>query len=122
MIVYVKRNIFDSDDEAFVNPVNTVGVMGKGLALQFKQKFPNMYMKYRQACLDGDIDIGKLFVVKERYENRDVYIINFPTKKEWWKPSRYEYIRLGLDDLVHVINKYNMKSVSIPALGVGMVV
>ena len=88
MIKYLTGNIFDSKAEALVNTVNTVGVMGKGVALQFKKAYPNNFKAYSQACKDEQIDIGKLFVTKDgNVSTGEKYIINFPTKKNWRKPS-----------------------------------
>lgn len=120
MIKYVKGNILDSDAQALVNTVNTEGVMGKGIALQFKKAFPNNYKQYKIACKEGAIDIGKLFM----YEDLNIYtgkklIINFPTKKSWRKPSEYFYIEKGLDDLIDLIEKSDIKSIAIPPLGAG---
>ncbi|MEQ8471904.1 MAG: macro domain-containing protein [Marinoscillum sp.] len=120
MIRYLTGNILDSEAEALVNTVNTVGVMGKGIALQFKKVYPNNFKAYSQACKDEQIDIGKLFVTKDRsVSTGEKYIINFPTKKNWRKPSEYEYIEKGLKDLLNVIDSYNIKSIAIPPLGAG---
>ncbi|MEL6556911.1 MAG: macro domain-containing protein [Bacteroidota bacterium] len=120
MIKYQTGNILDSDAEALINTVNTVGVMGKGIALQFKNAYPNNFKAYYQACKEERIDIGKLFVTKEgNVSSGEKYIINFPTKKNWRKPSEYEYIEKGLDDLVNVIDSYKIKSIAIPPLGAG---
>lgn len=115
MIKYVKRDILKSEAQALVNPVNIMGVMGKGLALLFKKHFPNNYNLYVKACKRKEIGIGKLFVTQEKRK----IIINFPTKTDWYNPSTYEYIERGLDDLVRIINEYNIKSIAIPALGAG---
>lgn len=120
MIKYLTGNILDSKAEALVNTVNTVGVMGKGIALQFKKTYPNNFKAYSQACKDEQIDIGKLFVTKDRnLSTGEKYIINFPTKKNWRKPSEYEYIEKGLEDLLNVIDTYKIKSIAIPPLGAG---
>lgn len=120
MIHYVTGNLLAASDEALVNTVNTVGVMGKGIALQFKDTYPNNFHAYRQACKDGAIVPGKLFVTKEdTLSNDSKWIINFPTKKDWKHRSKYEYIEDGLKDLVQVINKYHIKSIAIPPLGCG---
>ena len=94
MITYTKGNIFESDTEALVNTVNTQGVMGKGLALQFKQAYPHNYSLYRKACLEGEVRVGKMFVTQDTDVIRGSrYIINFPTKQQWRKPSQYGYIQ-----------------------------
>jgi len=93
---YTKGNILESKTEVIINLVNTVGVMEKGLALQFKQKFPTNYKIYKEACKNKTIDIGKLLLVSnfnnESNLERKQFIINFPTKKHWRNPSKIEYI------------------------------
>ncbi len=117
---YTKGNILESNTEVIINPVNTVGVMGKGLALQFKQKFPTNYKIYKEACNTKTIDIGKLLLVDESNLERKKFIINFPTKKHWRNPSKIEYIEEGLKDLVKIIENNNFESIAIPALGCGL--
>lgn len=120
MIKYVKGNIFDSNVSTLVNTVNTVGVMGKGIALQFKKTFPDNYNAYSKACKNGDIDIGKLFVYKDNnLITGEKIIINFPTKKDWKNSSEYSYIESGLDDLINVIQNNKIKNIAIPPLGAG---
>ncbi|WP_339813641.1 macro domain-containing protein [uncultured Imperialibacter sp.] len=120
MIRYLTGNILDSKAEALVNTVNTVGVMGKGIALQFKKAYPNNYKAYHQACKTEQLEIGKLFVVKdENVSTGEKIIVNFPTKTDWRKPSEYEYIEKGLADLISVISDFNIKSIAIPPLGAG---
>jgi len=120
MINYQIGNILDSNAEALINTVNTVGVMGKGIALQFKKAYPNNYKAYNQACKNEQVEIGKLFVTKDgNVSTGDKIIINFPTKKDWRKPSEYEYIQRGLEDLLNVIDTYKIKSLAIPPLGAG---
>lgn len=120
MIKYLTGNIFDSEAEALVNTVNTVGVMGKGIALQFKKAFPNNFKAYYEACKAGQVEIGKLFVFRDgNLTNGEKLIINFPTKKHWRKPSEYSFIESGLDDLIKVIENYSLKSIAIPPLGSG---
>jgi len=93
--------------------------MGKGIALQFKKAFPENFKKYSKACKNGEIDIGRLLVTKENTIHGEKIIINFPTKKDWRKPSEYEYIEKGLDDLTRIINEYKIKSIALPPLGAG---
>lgn len=117
MIKYINNgNIFNSTCEFIINPVNCVGVMGKGLALQFKNLFPNNFSKYRQHCLEGNLSIGKLLITTEN--NRK--IINFPTKEHWKNPSKLEYIILGLEKLENAINGFNIKSIAFPKIGSGL--
>ena len=120
MIKFIKGNILDSNADALVNTVNTIGVMGKGIALQFKKAFPNNFKSYSDACKTGEIGIGKLLVTREANAfDGDKIIINFPTKMDWRKPSEYSYIEEGLKDLIRVIHKYKLKSIAIPPLGAG---
>ncbi len=119
MIQYVKGNILESNAMALVNTVNLVGVMGKGIALQFKKQFPTNYKLYKKACEENTINIGKLFVTKEQTVFGEKMIINFPTKIDWRKSSEYSYVEVGLDDLIRVIDEYQIKSIAIPPLGAG---
>lgn len=120
MVKYVTGNIFESKADALVNTVNTDGIMGKGIALQFKKAFPSNFKAYLEACKNGDIGIGQLFVSKDsNLEVGEKVIINFPTKKSWKKPSEYSYIEEGLDDLIAILKKGEIASVAIPPLGAG---
>ena len=116
---FIKGNLLTSPTQALVNTVNTVGVMGKGIALQFKERFPQNFKIYQAAFKKGELQIGKMLVVKESNLEGEKTIINFPTKAEWFKKSKYEYIEQGLKDLVRVVNEYQIKSISIPPLGCG---
>jgi O-acetyl-ADP-ribose deacetylase (regulator of RNase III) len=116
---YVVGNLLDANTQALVNTVNTVGVMGKGIALQFKAKFPVNFKAYAAACKKGEVKIGKMLVVKERDLNGEKLIVNFPTKTEWYKKSHYDFIEEGLIDLIKVITEYKINSVAIPPLGCG---
>ena len=118
-MIYVTGNMLEADTEALVNTVNTVGVMGKGIAIQFKERFPMNFKIYANACKKGDMQVGKMLVVKENTLDGEKLIINFPTKKEWFRMSQYSYIEDGLKDLVNVIEEYNIKSIAIPPLGFG---
>lgn len=119
MITYVTGNLLQADTEALVNTVNTVGVMGKGIALQFKGRFSLNFKMYADACKKGTIAVGKLLVVKEHSLEGEKLIVNFPTKTEWFKKSQYSYIEEGLKDLVAIIEQYNIKSIALPPLGCG---
>ncbi|HEY9006412.1 MAG TPA: macro domain-containing protein [Ohtaekwangia sp.] len=120
MIQYQTGNVLESPAEALVNTVNTVGIMGKGIALQFKKEFPLNTRKYEEACKNGAIDIGKLLVVRDAsLATGNKVIINFPTKKDWRKPSEYSFIESGLKDLVRIIHQEKIKSIAIPPLGAG---
>jgi len=116
---YITGNMLEAETEALVNTVNTVGVMGKGIALQFKERFPMSFKIYADACKKGEMQVGKMLIVKENTINGEKLIINFPTKTEWFKKSQYSYIEDGLKDLVKVIEEYQIKSIAIPPLGCG---
>lgn len=119
MITFTKGNILLAEAEAIVNTVNTVGIMGKGIALQFKEFYPDNYNAYRSASDKELITIGKMFVTETHRLGNPKYIINFPTKKHWKEKSRYEYVTTGLDDLIRVIRDFKIKSIAIPPLGCG---
>lgn len=120
MIKYVEGDLLSADVQALVNTVNTVGVMGKGIAFQFKKKFPNNLNTYIVACKNGTLVTGKMLVVKERtISGKEKIIINFPTKKDWKHKSKYEYVEEGLKDLIKVIEENDIKSIAIPPLGCG---
>lgn len=116
---FIKGNMLESDAQALVNTVNTVGVMGKGIALQFKEAFPHNYKEYVAACKRKELEPGKLLVIKEHTLHGEKIMINFPTKTEWYLKSKYEYIEKGLEALVDVIKEYNIISIAIPPLGCG---
>lgn len=120
MIRYVTGNILNSSADALVNTVNTVGVMGKGIALQFKRQFPNNFKVYKAACDNKQLKIGELLVVEdESLVTGKKIIINFPTKNHWRHPSDYEFIEKGLEALVEVIQEKEIETVAIPPLGSG---
>ena len=120
MIQFVTGNLLDAKVEALVNPVNTVGVMGKGLALQFKQAFPENFRAYQAAAKAGALETGKMFVFDAGGIVLPKYIINFPTKRHWRGRSKVEYIESGLRDLVDVICDRRIRSIAIPPLGAGL--
>ncbi len=115
MIYYIKGNMFDSPAQVLVNTVNTVGVMGKGLALTFKKIYPDMYEKYKDYCEKKEITIGKLYL----YKTKGKWILNFPTKTTWRKPSKLEYIEAGLKKFVDTYKIRKIKSIAFPMLGCG---
>jgi O-acetyl-ADP-ribose deacetylase (regulator of RNase III) len=114
------RDIRDSSAEAIVNPVNVKGVMGKGLALQMKERWPEMFKAYKSAHDRGELQIGRMHVWVNKASEGPRYIINFPTKEEWGKPSKIEYIDKGLDALKKELGRLGVKSVAIPKLGSGL--
>lgn len=120
MIELTKGNLLASSDGVMVNTVNTVGVMGKGIALQFKDEFPHNYAVYVDACRKSELYPGTLLIVKDqssRYGEK--IIVNFPTKVHWRDPSKYEYIQRGLVALREFIISNKVESISIPPLGCG---
>lgn len=119
MITFKKGDLLSSDAQALVNTVNTVGVMGKGIALQFKNRFPNNYKVYRDACKNGSFKTGQVLVVLDGDLLKKKWIINFPTKAHWKGDSKYEYIRTGLIALKQALIDHNIQSVAIPPLGCG---
>jgi len=120
MINFLIGDLLKADADALVNTVNTVGVMGKGIALQFKEAFPYNNREYVIACKNKELAPGKLLAV---WDSNLLYgrklIINFPTKTHWRQPSKYEYIEKGLLALKELIKKENIKSIAIPPLGAG---
>jgi len=112
-------NLLLAEVDALVNTVNTVGVMGKGVALQFKQAYPENYKAYRAACERDEVATGQMFVWDSGQLGPRRVIVNFPTKNHWRSRSRIEDIRSGLRDLVRVIRELEIESVAIPALGCG---
>lgn len=118
MITYKQGNLLTAKTEALVNTVNTLGVMGKGIALMFKEQFPDNMKLYKAACKDNLVQTGKMFVT-ERETAEPRWIINFPTKQHWRNPSTMEWIVTGLQDLHAFIESNNVKSIAIPPLGAG---
>ena len=114
-----KGNIIETDAEALVNTVNTKGVMGAGIALQFKKAFPENFKLYEKASKDDKVQIGKIFVTETGKITNPKYIINFPTKQHWRYPSKLEWIKEGLVDLRNFIIQKKLKSIAIPPLGCG---
>ena len=119
MIEVGSGDLLDADVEALVNTVNTMGVMGKGLALQFKRRFPANFSAYAAACKRGEVVVGRMFVVETNALTGPRSIINFPTKKHWRDPSQLEYVRAGLDALVEEIRARSIRSIAVPPLGCG---
>jgi len=115
MITYVAGNLFTSPAQVLVNTVNTQGVMGKGIALQFRQAFPDMFKDYQDLCERGKIDIGVLWIYKTSHK----WILNFPTKKNWRNPSKVDFIETGLKKFSERFNELGIYSIAFPALGCG---
>lgn len=120
MIDIQKGDLLQCNAEAIVNTVNTRGIMGKGIALQFKKASPPMFKAYEQACKAGEVSIGRMHLFETGLLHNPKYIINFPTKDDWRKPSRREYIEQGLQDLLRIVVEKNIRSIAIPPLGCGL--
>lgn len=120
MIEYKNDDILKEDAEAIVNTVNCVGVMGRGIALQFKKAYPANFKSYATACKRGEVQPGRMFVFKTEKLINPRFIINFPTKRHWRGKSRMEDIESGLQALVEVICENNIQSIAIPPLGSGL--
>ena len=119
MIHLTAGNMFEVDVEAIVNTVNLVGVMGKGVALECKKRFPEIMEPYQEACRNETLRIGQVQVIPLVRPRGPKYIINFPTKVHWRRWSQVGYIESGLQSLATEIIKYNISSVAIPPLGCG---
>jgi O-acetyl-ADP-ribose deacetylase (regulator of RNase III) len=120
MIELTRGNILNADVEALVNTVNCVGVMGKGIALQFKKAFPANFRAYEAACRREKIRPGEMFVFETGQVLNPHYIINFPTKRHWRNRSRYEDIEAGSKALITELRNRNIRSVAVPPLGCGL--
>lgn len=116
---FTKGNLLDADVEAVVNTVNTVGVMGKGIALMFKERFPENFAAYATACKAGEVRLGEMFVTRSVELQGPRWIINFPTKGHWRQRAKLESVRDGLVALHEVIQKNQIRSIAIPPLGCG---
>lgn len=119
MITFTQGNLLEADVDALVNTVNTVGVMGKGIALMFKEAFPENFKEYAAACERKEVHLGRMFVTERNQLIGPKWIINFPTKNHWRSPSKIEWISDGLTDLKRVLLENNIRSIAIPPLGSG---
>src|SRR5262245_37084449 len=115
MLTYVDRSLFQSPARVLVNTVNVVGVMGKGIAKDFKFFFPEMFREYQARCESKALDIGKLYL----YRGPHKWVLNFPTKKHWHQPSKPEYIEAGLKTFVAGYAQSGITSIAFPRLGCG---
>lgn len=120
MIEYKQGDILRENAEAIINTVNCVGVMGRGIALQFKKAFPQNFLAYAAACKKKEVQPGKMFVFETGQLANPRYIINFPTKRHWRGASRMDDIDAGLRALVETIQRYDIQSIAIPPLGSGL--
>lgn len=115
MLTYVQSSLFESPAQTLVNTVNVVGVMGKGVALTFREIFPEMFKEYQRLCESGALQVGNLHL----YRSAHKYVLNFPTKKHWRQPSKPEYIEAGLRTFVANYQRWGISSISFPPLGCG---
>ena len=119
MFKVTRGNLLKADVEALVNTVNCVGVMGKGIALQFKQAFRDNFQAYASACREGKVKPGRMFIFPTNRMFNPKYIINFPTKRHWKEKSKLEYIEQGLNALIAEVRRLGIKTIAIPPLGCG---
>ena len=115
MIQYIRGNLFTSNAKVLINTVNTVGVMGKGIASDFKKYYPKMFEEYKELCNTNRLNIGDLHL----YKTSNKWILNFPTKEHWRSPSKIEFIEEGLKKLVKEAHKLQINDIAMPKLGCG---
>ncbi len=120
MIEEKRGDLLREDAEALINTVNCVGVMGRGIALQFKKAFPENFKAYVSACKRGEVQPGRMNVFETGQLTHPRFIINFPTKRHWRGKSRMEDIEVGLEALVEVVRDKKIRSIAIPSLGSGL--
>lgn len=116
MVISAKCDIFECSADVLVNPVNVVGVMGAGLAKQFRERFPDMYDDYRSRCASGDFRIGLPYL----FESENNRILNFPTKRDWRDKSNEGIIRVGLENFLFYYKAWGVESIAFPLLGAGL--
>lgn len=109
------KDIFQTQCKTIVNPINCVGVMGKGIALEMKKRYEDMFVKYFEFCSHKMIDIGKLWL----YKTDEKWILNFPTKKDWKDKSEYDYIELGMKKFFETYQEKGIETIAFPMLGCG---
>jgi len=114
MITLIEGDLFKSEAQTLVNTINCVGAMGKGIALDFKNRYPDMFFKYKELCKDNLIQVGKLWL----YKSPDKWILNFPTKKDWRDKSEVSYLTLGLQKFIDTYQEKGITSIAFPLLGV----
>ena len=119
MIRYTQGNLLEAPAEALVNTVNEVGVMGKGIALLFREAFPQSAEIYEKAAKAGDVRVGHVLVTPGESLLGPRWIIHFPTKKHWRSPSELAWVREGLKDLVRIIRREGIRTIALPPLGCG---
>ena len=115
MLAYLRTSILKSQAQTVVNTVNTVGVMGKGLAAEFRSRYPEMFLRYREICESQLLDIGKLWL----WKGESQWVLNFPTKRHWRQPSRLSYIEAGLIKFADSFEERGITDIAFPRLGCG---
>ena len=115
MITILQGDLFKSETQTIVNTINCVGAMGKGIALEYKKRYPDMYLAYRDLCFNKQISIGKLWI----YKTEDKWILNFPTKDHWRNPSEISYLEKGLTKFIETYKQKCILSIAFPILGAG---
>lgn len=115
-IKIIKGNIFDSNCQVIVNPVNCLGYMGKGVAQEFKYRFPDMFIEYKLKCENNELFPGHLHL----YKKSNPWILNFPTKMDWKHPSKLEFIEKGIETFSKNFEKYGINSIAFPKLGTAL--
>lgn len=116
ILQYVSGDLLCSHAQTYVNTVNTVGVMGKGLALQFKNKYPEMFEVYQKVCKEHLLDVGKLYL----WKGDEKWVLMFPTKKHWRDMSKIEFIESGLKKFIDNYQRIGIQSIAFPKLGCGL--
>lgn len=116
-VILTAGNLFDAKVDCLVNPVNCVGVMGAGLAKQFAVRWPDMLADYRSACRNGSCQVGRVHLWRAPDGLR---VAQLPTKIHWRDPSHLDYIKTGLDSLAEELQRHDIRSVAMPALGCGL--
>ncbi len=119
MLNFTTGNLLEARAHALVNTVNTVGVMGKGIALMFKERFDDNYRQYAAACKAHEVRTGQMFITQPAELDGPRWIVNFPTKQHWRSPSKLEWVIEGLQDLRNFLIENKIKSIAIPPLGAG---
>ena len=115
MVTLYNDSLFTTDCKVLVNTVNCAGAMGKGIALEFKNRYPDMYFKYKEICKNGLLEPGKLWIYP--VPNSDLRILNFPTKKHWSSKSKLDYIEAGLEKFVNTYKEKGITEIAFPLLG-----
>lgn len=113
MISIVSGDLFNADVQTIVNTINCVGIMGKGIALEYKKRYPQMFYRYKELCDYKLIKIGSLWL----YKNEDKWVLNFPTKDHWRNTTKIEYLELGLEKFIKTYKEKNITSIAFPLLG-----